>query len=386
MNELEADCINFGSEKKKVKFDDISISQLPNELLWMIFQACPAQYYPEMMLVCVRWWKVIEKNHVFRASNLFSKARTEDEYELALESNRKVELLIIVALPNYNQQLNYIKKTLIKGDNVIAKACLLLKNDTNSFTMDLLIDYLKCIRNLETVYLNFHRLFFYIRDIPPIEFKNLTFLSITDDSHQIVRKCLLSFKTPQLKRFKINSNYHQHSECEYIFNFINRNSTKIENVDVNMNFCNLKWSPESLELRPCRESKEELILFLNNRISTLRRLCIIMTYEDPTLYNFIYKDAQKLESFYISFNFIINVGLTECHSMHNVKELQLEFFQFNEENILALNRIFPNIELLYVRFPRPGKLSPNLKKLIRNSFNKLKEAKEFDSGFQVASF
>lgn len=228
----------------------------------------PTKFYTNLSLVCQRWNSLIEERHFF-SSRLFTKVRSKEMYELAVKSNRKVDLLIIVSQSS-TDHIKYIKKILEKPNNWVGKACLLLRNDSNTFNLNLVIDYLKCVQNLEVLYLNFHRLFFdKIFDIiEPIEFNNLSFLSITDCSHDVVRKCLFAFKTPGnfasliypvrkylnllftvLKHFKISSNHHQHSECENIFKFINRNSSQLEDCELNMNFCNFKWTPDSLDLR-----------------------------------------------------------------------------------------------------------------------------------------
>lgn len=378
------------SEENITNCGDISslqnfINLMPSELLWMIFECIPEEYN-KLTLVCKRWKDIIEKFHVFKSSKVFAGHQNIEDLNLALKSNRKIELLIIITQPHYQIQIDYITNMLGKSDNLIAKACVLLKNQNNNFTTDLLIKYFECLQSMETLYLNFHRLFFEISDIPIINFQNLSFLSISDSSYKVARKFLASLKTPQLKIFKMKSNFHSHSECENIFKFLNRNSEKIEEVEIQMNFCSFKWTYESLELRPCRESQEELKEFLANRVSKLRSFSIVMTYDDAQMYNFIYTQAKKLDSFYISFTFTIIIGLNLYCSMKSVKKLQVEYFQFSEENIASLARIFPNIESFQIRFSRSGKLIDSHKKLIRDLFLRLREAKEFHWDFLVSTF
>lgn len=360
------------------------INFLPNELLLLIFDY--SQEYPNLMLVCKRWKEIIEKFHVFNSSKIFARKNCVEDFTLALNSNRKVELLIIVTQPDYPTQIDCLRQMLAKPDNLIAKCCILLKNEKNLFSMELLIKYLECLQPMEILYLNFHRLFFEVSDIPTITFQNLSFLSITDSSYQIVRKFLVSLNTPLLKIFKIKSDFHRHSECDNIFKFLNRNSEKIEEVEIQMNFCNFSLSKFKLELRPCRESHEELTKFLKNRVSKLKSVSIVMTNDDPNMYNFIYQQAKELESFYISFTFTIIVGLNLHCTMRNVKTLHVEYFQFSEENIITLARIFPNTESFHIRFSRSGKLIDDHKRLIRDSFLMLKEAKEFHWDFLVSTF
>lgn len=190
-----------GSERKKFKQteNENDFNNIPNEILWLIFQQVPTKFYTNLSLVCQRWNLLIEERHIF-SSRLFAKVRTEGLYELAFKSERKVDLLIIISQASTDNHLHlkYIKKILEKPNNWIGKACLLLRNDSNTFNLNLVIDYLKCVQNLEVLYLNFHRLFFdKIYDIiEPIEFKNLSFLCITDCSHDVVRKCLCAIQTP----------------------------------------------------------------------------------------------------------------------------------------------------------------------------------------------
>jgi hypothetical protein len=227
--------------------------------------------------VCQRWRDLIEHHHLFSSTNFFQEPRSESDYELLLKSNRKFKALTFMNQIDSERQLEFLGRFLL--NQVFLEEAEITVFEFKTSSDQYFTDLLDVFRNFRKITLNVSSGYQPKDGFDPIEFWNLRELILKGFDGP---DCDLSnyLITPNLEVLKIFFTcapfYHK---WEDVLPFVNQicqssiNEIEIANdSDYSVDFL---WTREKLFVRKIEDPKNQLKIFLANRMVALKQITIL---------------------------------------------------------------------------------------------------------------
>lgn len=356
------------------------IDRLPQEILLKVFKYIDEddkQSTLNAMLVCQRWKILIETFHVFELSRFFATKRNDEEYSLALNSNRQYRKFK-VTLENQNDlEIKWIENIFHHYGNTIKEVDIDI-GQSEGFSFEYIYKLLAVFKDMEHISIICKELHESDEvEKPEIVFEKLKTLKIdwTNIYNITINRFILNYmKAPILKELQIILPYGYDSDEKIeLFKYLSKYPSNLHKVYIwSSNNFGFDWTPEYLEIWCQLEVLSEMKEFLVDRKASLKTFKVHWM-GDSDFVSQIFEAAKNLEHFETSED--ISIYCTkQCYK--NIKMLTLWNFWYEENFVASLLQTFPDIEVMRFAY---SDLAAETLSYIRRIFTKLKEIRLYNS-------
>lgn len=360
-----------------------SISDLPEELLWLIFRKIPGKLpITVLILVCQSWKLVIENYFTFPLNNFFLEPRTSGEYQIAAQSHRKAEEFQINLRIRDPEQFAALKSVMQVSENSAKRVKIdicVTDYSVKHFPHSFFCSTLTMFRGVSK--LTFQSDLCRVQDFccseVYVKFPNLVDLNLTFSEFEDL-ECLRYLQAPKLESLEVKVNCLQ-VNFAVISEFSRKNGKFLKVLKVTNHFNNNKmfWDGHTLIYESYESKNGEILDFITPRISNIKRVKILGS-KKKNLLRYVLQHAVNLETIHVDCHVLPKMSVT--HHLPKVKSLALQYFNDNETSILKLAVLFPNVQVL--RFIRPKNCLPKiLRAHIMELFLELRDVEAMNYSF-----